>query len=132
MEDSLSKLILAIVLIIAIIEYYRLIGYSIYNEKIIIRRLFRNINISIKQIADIKEIRSLSELHLIRLFGINIGPLARMTGTFWSHKYGLVHLYLTKRGDSLLIILKNKRKYLISPKEEDRELIDTYLKGFKI
>ena len=128
MSYQLPELILALALVIAIGEFYRPQGYKVTAKHVIIHRIIRNIRIAFNQIEDIKELSTLPPFSFIRLCGFNAGPFApiRPFGLFWSFKYGLIHLYITKRKNFLLIILKNKKKYLISPDEYERAQIQEY------
>jgi hypothetical protein len=127
MSYQLPELFLALALLIAISELYRPQGYKVTAKHVIIRRKIKNIQIAFNQIEALKELGTLPPFSFIRLCGFNAGPLApiRPFGIIWSFKYGIIHLYITKRKNFLLIILKNKKKYLISPDEYERALIES-------
>lgn len=114
-----------LIIVIFIIELLRPQGYSITTEGIIIQRKIKNIKIMMDQIMDIKEINS--SFFSIG-FGFHPGPITSIMpyGLCWSPKYGLIHLNITKRKNKLLVILNNNKKYLISPDEDEKILINKY------
>ena len=128
---SITTIIIILALVIAIGELFRPQGYKVNTKHVIINRKIRNIQIAINQIVYIKELGTLPPFSFIRLWGFNAGPLApiRPFGLFWSFKYGLVHIYITKRNNFIMIFLKNKRKILISPDGEFRKSIEANFKS---
>ena len=116
--------ICVVILAIFITEKFRPQGYRITSEGITIFRKFKDINIMMNQVVDIKDFHSF----LIMLCGFHPGPITSIMpyGLCWSPKYGLIHLNITKRKNKLLVILNNNKKYLISPDEDEKILINKY------
>ncbi len=126
MENHLYALIIIIPIIIFILEYYKIKSYTIDGQYLTIIRRFRNIIIDTTQVAELQEISSLRELKMIKLYGINFGPLSYKSGIFWSYKYGIIHLFINRKENPILITLRNRKKYLISPDNEEKALIQEF------
>ncbi|MFC2129861.1 PH domain-containing protein [Bacteroidota bacterium] len=118
-----------LIIVIIILELYRIQSYSIFDNKLIIKRRIKSIKINLSDILKIEEIKYRKTFMFFRFFGVNAGPWNKIGiyGIFWKRKYGLVHVYLKDRNNVLLIFLKSNRKIMISP---SKEMYDTILEYF--
>lgn len=83
------------------------------NENLIVNRYINQIII---KRGDIMKVKVLKENELsggIRKFGV--GGLFGYYGIYYFPNYGNITLYTTRRDNRVLLILKNGKKYIISP-----------------
>ena len=116
MLETIIKIIIGLAIIIIPIEIIRVQGYLILNNGIVIKRIIKDILVKREDIASVQRLPKPGLI--ICLFGINFGWVG-FFGYYWSVKHGFLHLYLTKRKNLLLITLRNNRKILLSPNDDE-------------
>ena len=89
--------------------------YIVYEDRIIIKRLFRSVTIPRNEIRLCRTITEKELGPLIRVFGV--GGLFGYFGKFFSSSLGAVRLYATQQHNLVLLYVNKDRKILLSPDE---------------
>lgn len=92
-------------------------SYTVTEYSVIIQRIIKPLELKINQINDLKEISRSDLSGTIRTFGV--GGLFGYFGKFYNRKYGTMNWYVTQNKNRVLIELKNGKKYIISPDDQN-------------
>lgn len=101
---------------------FRVTGYSITTDKVIIHRPFDNIKIDK---TDIKSVEALDKSKLswsIRIFGV--GGLFGYYGRFANSKIGRMTWYATRRDKPVLVVTNYDAKIILTPDDAERFVVD--------
>jgi hypothetical protein len=109
--------IIPIALICLITYSFRPNNYTISDDKLLIHRLVGDVKIMRNSIKSVEIVDEAKVSNSIRTFGV--GGFFGSFGKFWNSELGKMTWYVTRKDNSVIVILNDKNKIILTPDEPD-------------
>ena len=126
LKNELNSIYISICIILTAVYIlafaFRPIGYSLNSTHLIIHRPIADLKIERPRISSAVLIDRSDIGFAIRIFAV--GGLFGYFGKYWSPKEGSITYYATQKDNLILVITREKRKFIITPKNAEEFIND--------
>lgn len=112
-EVTLNITIVLTIFIFGIPYILRPNNYSVSPDKLLIHRVFKDVEINRNNIQSVQEIDESQVKNSLRTFGV--GGFFGSFGRFWNSKLGKMTWYVTRKNNFVLVETKDQKKIILTP-----------------